>query len=253
LSIQVDLNDWNAETLRLTLFAKAAIEVAGISWWESVVGEPPEAHNLRPREGRLEESGRIFDGKCNLTLQCEAQRIDWLLTPVIVADQELTEFPSFATFPDALELFQSLLVPWLVHAPPSKRLAFGCVLTHPAEDRTAGYRWIANLLPSVTLDPERSFDFNYAINRPRRTRTNIEDLFLNRLSRWSVAKLRSIHLQLPHGAKTLAAPELFACRLELDINTVPEFSGEFSANDFKSVTNELVELGTEIASTGDLP
>lgn len=253
MSIQVDLNEWSAETLRLTLFTRLVIEVAGLSWWESVVGEPPETHNLRPREGRLEESGRILDGKCNLTLQCEAQRIDWLLTPVIVADQELTEFPGFAKFPEALGLFRRLLAPWLVHAPPSKRLAFGCVLTHPAENRAAGYRWIANLLPSVTLDPEGSSELTYAINRPRRTRTGIEDLFINRLSRWSVAKLRSIHLQLPHGAKTLPAPELFACRLELDINTMPEFSGEFSANDFEPVTDELIELGTEIASTGDLP
>ena len=253
MSIQVDLNEWNAEVMRLTLFPKEAVEVAGLSWWESVVGEPPEAHNLRPREGRLEESGRIFDGKCNLTLQCESQRIDWLLTPVIAADQELTEFPSFAKLPEALGLFRRLLVPWLVHAPPSKRLAFGCVLTHPAEHRAAGYRWIANLLPSITLNPEGSSEFSYSINRPRRTKTDIKDLIINRLSRWSVAKLRSIHLQLPQRATTLPAPELFACRLELDINTVPEFSGEFSANDSELVADELIVVGIEIATKGDVP
>jgi hypothetical protein len=253
LSIQVELHEWNAETLRLTLFTSAVIEVAGLSWWESVVGEPPEAHNLRPREGRLEESGRILDGTCNLTLQCEPQRIDWLLIPVIVADQELTDFPSFATLPEALGLFRRLLVPWLVHAPPSKRLAFGCVLTHPAEDRAQGYRWIANLLPSITLDPEGSSDFNYSINRPRPTRADINGFVINRLSKWSVAKLRSIHLQLPQGPKALLAPELIACRLELDINTAPEFSGEFSANDSEPIVYELIELGTEIATAGDVP
>jgi hypothetical protein len=141
----------------------------------------------------------------------------------------------------------------LVHAPPSKRLAFGCVLTHPAEDRAEGYRWIANLLPSITLDPERSFDFNYAINRPRPTHTDIDGLVINRLSKWSVAKLRSIHLQLSQGPKALLAPELIACRLEVDINTAPEFSGEFSANNSEPIVYELIELGTEIATAGELP
>jgi hypothetical protein len=253
VSVQVELNEWNTETMRLTLFPKGAVEAAGLSWWESAVGEPPEAHNLRPREGRLEESGRIFDGKCNLTLQCEPSRIDWLLTPVITSDRELTEFPSFAKFPEALDLYRALLVPWLVRAPPGKRIAFGCVLSHPSEQREAGYRWITGLLPAVTLDPEGSSDFNYSINRPRPATSVSDGLTINRISKWSVAKLHSIQLRLAHGQATLAAPDLFACRLELDINTVPEFDGEFSAHNFELIVHELINLGIEIASQGDVP
>jgi hypothetical protein len=253
LSVQVDLNEWNAETLRLTLFPREAVAVAGLSWWESVVGEAPETQNLRPRESRLEESGRIYDGKCNLTLRCEPTRVDWLLTPVIAADQELTEFPSFGKLPEALELYRRLLVPWLAHAPTLKRIAFGCIVTRPSEQREEGYRWISGLLPSVILDPEGSSDFHYSINRPRPTTTGIEGLIINRVSKWGVSKLHSLQLKLPHGSEKLVTGELFACRLELDTNTAAEFAGELSADDSEQLIHELIDLGVEIATVGDVP
>jgi hypothetical protein len=51
----------------------------------------------------------------------------------------------------------------------------------------------------------------------------------------------------------LPASEVYACRLELDINTVPEFPGDFSDPVVESVINELIDLGLEIAIEGDLP
>jgi hypothetical protein len=251
--MKVELHEWNAETMRLTLFPKEGVEAAGLSWWQSVIGEPPESHTLRPREGKLEESGRIADGQCNLTLQCEARRIDWLFTPSISPEQELTEFPSFAKLPEALALYRRLLLPWLVHAPSCKRLAFGCVVTHPAQDRETGYDWISALLPSVRLDPKGSSEFSYSINRRRATRTDIGGLTINRLSKWSVVKLRPVFIPPPEGEEPLPASEVYACRLELDINTVPEFPGDFSDPVVESVINELIDLGLEIAIEGDLP
>jgi hypothetical protein len=253
VSAKVDLHEWNAELMRMTLFPTHAVQVAGLSWWESVVGEPPETRSLRPREGRLEESGRIDDGRCNLTLQCESQRIDWLFTPVIADDQGLIEFPSFAALQDAADFYRRLLLPWLTHAPTCQRLAFGCVLSHPVDGREAGYRWISRLLPAVTLDPEDSTDFSYSINRPRPTKGPIEGLIINRLSKWSVARLRSLSLQLPHGQEILPRPELHACRLELDINTTPEFQGTLSEENIKQVIGELIELKLEIPTAGDVP
>jgi len=194
-----------------------------------------------------------LDGQCNLSLQCDRQRIDWLLTSVIVADRELTEFPRFGKLPEALDLYRRFFLSWLAHAPSCKRVAFGCVLTRAAESREAGYRWISNLLPAITLDPKGSSDFSYSINRPRQSTSGIEGLNINRLSKWSVARLRSMRLQQATGEEPLSAPELFACRVELDVNSVPEFPVELSSSQLESLIHELIELGIEIALKGDLP
>jgi hypothetical protein len=45
----------------------------------------------------------------------------------------------------------------------------------------------------------------------------------------------------------------FACRLELDINTVPDFQGELPRESFGQLLGELTELGQEIAQKGDIP
>jgi hypothetical protein len=48
-------------------------------------------------------------------------------------------------------------------------------------------------------------------------------------------------------------PLYFACRLELDINTVPEFQGEFERGELSSIFQELVDFAVEIADRGDIP
>jgi hypothetical protein len=49
------------------------------------------------------------------------------------------------------------------------------------------------------------------------------------------------------------SPLYFACRLELDINTVPEFQDEFDRGRLPSILRELADLGLEIANRGDIP
>jgi hypothetical protein len=49
------------------------------------------------------------------------------------------------------------------------------------------------------------------------------------------------------------SPRYFACRLELDINTLPEFQGELERAQLSSLFHELVDLAVEIANQGDIP
>ena len=146
------LSDWRVETLRLTIFATAMPDVSGIDWWEAVVGESPELKTLQPRAGMLQEVGQIKGGLCNLSLECQRQRIDWLFSPILKENQELTEFPTFANLPDGQKLFQAMLLPWLSRCPPANRIAFGAVLACPVESRTAGYELLGKYLRSVRLD-----------------------------------------------------------------------------------------------------
>ncbi len=48
------------------------------------------------------------------------------------------------------------------------------------------------------------------------------------------------------------AEPLVACRLELDINTAPEFKSALKKTMLSKLFDELVELGMEIAHKGDI-
>ena len=132
--------------------------------------------------------------------------------------------------------------------------AFGAVLLRPVENRQAGYQQIAAYLPHVQLDPEGASDFLYQINRPRNSNSGIPDLRINRLSKWSIAA--SMESTFSFGSTSAAhfpGPRHFACRLELDINTVPDFRDELAREQLPQIFQELVDLGKEIAKAGDIP
>jgi hypothetical protein len=48
-------------------------------------------------------------------------------------------------------------------------------------------------------------------------------------------------------------PRHYACRLELDINTVPEFQGQFERERLAPIFQELVDFAVEISNHGDVP
>ncbi len=48
-------------------------------------------------------------------------------------------------------------------------------------------------------------------------------------------------------------PESRACRLELDINTVPESTVEIASNKTAELLREFQALASEIAERGDVP
>jgi hypothetical protein len=126
------------------------------------------------------------------------------------------------------------------------------------DSHTAGYQLVAKYLPSVDVDPETS-DFLFQLNRPRKS-TTLSGLKINRLAKWSVAKIQGVHLQM-QGASAesgnlitgVKTSELFACRLELDINTDAGWKDTLPAESATSILGELVGLAIEIASKGDHP
>ena len=109
----------------------------------------------------------------------------------------------------------------------------------------------------MKLDPENSSDFSYQINRPRVSATGITDLQLNRLSRWSAVRLSGILVQITAGQPTArvfeSRNELYACRIELDINTSQTFTAALPQEQLSARVEELVKLGAEIAANGDIP
>ncbi len=249
---------WKVETLRLTVFTNTVLDVEPIKWWEGVTGDRSESKTIQPRLNSLHEMGRIKDGLCNLSLEVQPSRIDWVFA-AYVSQPVLQDFPTFAELPRALDLFHEVLDKWIAECPPAQRLAFGMVLIEGTNDKKSSYEELRRFLPAVKLDADNSSDFLYQINRKRASKTGIRNLNINRLSKWSAVKLSGMMLQLgtaegQPAAKILqAGKELNGCRVELDINTAPDFEGVLPKESLQPVVKELIELAAEIAATGDTP
>ncbi len=214
------------------------------------MGAPPETSIHRARQGILRQEGQLEDKRLILTSQ--PGRINWLFAAI--EDKEEMALPIIGSFDEMFEVFSPLMLRWFESdtCPPLSRLAFGAVLLSPVDAKELGYQQLNGLLPSIELDTEGISDFLYQINRPRDTTLQIEGLQINRLSKWSVVTLRQVNFILGQtSVRTSQRQEVFACRLELDMNTHQDFNGELLPEQLPEVFNELIDLGREIANEGD--
>src|SRR3989338_736053 len=70
---------WEAETLRATAFPSPDVQFDSTKWWEPVVGAAPETDVNNIKLGVKQTQG-TFSG-ARLSLNVQAARIDWILTP----------------------------------------------------------------------------------------------------------------------------------------------------------------------------
>lgn len=253
VAARLSLEAWQAEILRLTAFPSPAAQLGEPAWWKDLVGEPPETKISQPRAGGRQEEGQ-FEGR-KLVLRVEPTRVDWLFTPIDDQAQGVKGIPTTGAFPESLRIFLQLILRWfkLETCPPVQRLAFGATVLLPVENLQAGYRQISVYLP-FQLDPEGSSDFSYQINRSRDSVSGIRGLRINRLSKWAVVRVTMGELALGPAVVGYSARQIHhACRLELDINTAPDFQGELSREQLPQIFQELVNLGQEIIREGDIP
>lgn len=247
---------WQAALLRLTAFPVLDPQMKSEGWWEHVVGAAPELRSSQPRQGVQQESGPYLNG--TLTLDVNPLRIDWLLGPNLEQTIPPDSLPTVGAFLKLVDAYSSSLSKWLASAPQLKRLAFGTILLQDVASHHDGYILVDKYLPAVTLNPSTS-DFLYSINRPRSS-TVLEGLKINRLSKWAVAKVQGVHLQVQGTADDkgnvisgVATREVYACRLELDINTDGARTEPLATNVTSALFGELIGLSIEIATNGDHP
>jgi hypothetical protein len=230
---------WEAEVLRLTCFQAPSAILQHSTWWSDVTGDSPENRVQQPKKGIYQDNGPFANG--NLSLRIEPTRIDWIFNKPPNDDASRFSFEEARRFNEGM-------LRWLMWCPPLLRLAFGAVLTIPVESREEGYNRITHYLPHVKLDPESS-DFMYQINRPRRVELGGTVLAINRLSKWAISMVES--RQITPFAEHIVVTRLFACRLELDISTPPDFKGELPHDKLGTIFEVLVDYGREIATEGD--
>ena len=246
----VGAEPWAIAGIRLTLFHNTRGTGPGI--WEGLTGEPPEQQSLNPRTYTCQESGSFLGG--TLAVAQSPSRYDVTLAPLEPSDAEV-RYEYLGNFAQTATGFLEICVPWLTHQPsPIHRVAFGVTAEIPVADREAGYQRLATYLPAVTLSDGAS-DFLFQINR-RRPSNSIPGLTLNRLSHWSVRQFVQ-HLFAMDGAvlhgPTFPFVQSLACRSQLDVNTAPERTAPFSADELINVIQELHSLASEILEVGDVP
>jgi hypothetical protein len=133
-------------------------------------------------------------------------------------------------------------------------MAFGSVLLHRENTKEAGYERLGHYIP--VRPPADSSDFVYQINHPVMSGTGIANLRINRLTKWSTGVFRTVGFSIAFGRPTVAPVEhtaAYALRLELDINTAPDFAGPIPADRLVDVYKEFVHLGRGIAAEGLRP
>jgi hypothetical protein len=245
--------EWTAQQVRLTVFPlPGAANPNPEHWWEAIVAAPPDESTANLKMGVRTLAGTFHAGK--LILKLELNRIDWLFVP---QDPDPAvglsgEFPSIGPVTENLELFSGIAERWLSRddIPDLVRIAFGAVVTHPESDRRSAYLRLPDYLP-LRIDPE-STDFSFQINLPSGSRTGIDGLRINRLSRWAIMGLANVALRLEAGAVSAASSQFLnhALRLEMDINTPAEFRRALPRERLIEIYRELVALGRDIIAEG---
>lgn len=249
------INKWQAESLRLTVFAFPASPLSDPGWWNMLTGEGPQTQTTRAREGTTVKAGPFADSW--LTNVVLPNRIDWLLTMSPEAPPPENLIPTIGTFTDKLRVFIQLMFNWikLDSCPEIQRIALGAVLYLPATDKETAYRQLIPYLPYVRIDPVNSRDLFYQINRPVVSKS-YPDIFINRLSKWAVSVFGIVNIQL--GSETTPAivgkkiVGNHCCRLELDLSTNANRTMALPRKELAETLQELVHHANTIVDQGDV-
>ena len=247
---------WEVETLRFTgFFPSAGSPVNPAGWWEKIVGQPPENKIERPREGILMQDATL-DTKM-LTLSVSPARVDFVASASrkVRVTEEYNGWMTIGSLAESRSDFLAYTDKIIGLQSPIVRFAFGALLFRPVESRIEGYKMLARYLPSMKIDIENSSDFFYQINRPRKSNV-LTNALVNRLSKWSVAHLQPLAVQINVGQEGSVVSQYVEAgtsglRLELDISTPAERNDPVPSEQQRALWNEVVSIGLEIASKGD--
>lgn len=250
------LDNWRVQFLRLTSFPGPEKLPGSTNWWLESAGEKPESTTVRAKEGLQVQEGPVENGSLRLTVG--PLRIDWVLGPPPPEESDPSPRIDVGPLPATLGAFRGMLKRWLTSptCPPSARLAFGAVLIQPAETLTDANRLMAAyLVESVRIDPAKSRELLYRINRCRPSQSIADRRIINRLNTWSVLMIKRFLVPLLGEAnpKVVSLSQGPLLQLELDINTQDDADAPIPQELLPTAFDELVDLGCEIATRGDIP
>ena len=250
----ISLDDWQVENLRVSAFLATPVVPEETYSWQAVVGQPPQERRYQPQQKLATEVGSFLNGR--LQLEIRSDRCDWQLVPD--PGNISYDLPTLGAYAAVEEPFRRLMLKWLSNCPDIYRIAFGMVALLPADNLQDAYGKLAQFLSAVRIDVEGTQDLVYRINRRRNSRHAGQRLEINRLATWTA--LQIVRAKLDIGGPKFQQPPvtqelepLNVCRLELDVNTMPEHKDAFEKPILEDVFGELAEAASEIAIKGDIP
>lgn len=258
-----NIDVWEVASLRLTTFHDVPLPEPVPQYWAQVFDTRPDQLAARPEQQTSQATGSVHGN--HWALEIGPGRADWKLEAeprqtgqgqsLAVSNVPFTDvLPSVGPVSTATESF-AVVGKWLESFVQPTRVAFGAVLNQRATSLRDGYAIAKRYLPGINFGESEPLDFSYQINR-RRLAVIDDSLVINRLAKWSVVAQESFEVKLqasmPPSLRALAPT--WSCRLDLDINTVSDVnvSELIPKTKLSMLFDELMELGIEIASEGDV-
>lgn len=243
-----------AEIMRFSVFTPAVrdhLQVPVDAWWHAITGSSPEqiARSGANTFSALAE-GPFSNGR--LAVAASPGRVDCQLAPALPTAAP-REWPNLGTWPECLDALVSPVRAWLPAIQPIARLAFGVIIAKSVADRPTGYRQIESALSELQIRlPSDLSDFLIQLNRPIAA-SHAPGMTINRLSRWGVALLAPVMIQLavvlpnvqmqtPQADAGLTRQQLHALRVELDFNTAAEWTQPIAPESAQALLDELTDL-----------
>jgi|GEM_PF-1338068 hypothetical protein len=238
--------------LRVSFFRKEhGVDNVGLQELFNI--EPENIHIAGPNKDRTEMSSY---GPGRLVLSNHLSRFDcvWEVEAFGVGDGVV------ATLGDLDAAARSILEPMLTYARGRAwtRVALGIVGFVPVSNLEEGYALIDDKLPELTLPVDSVSDFNYQINRYYKfSLDGVNDLRINRLSRWSVASLQAVTFDINLASVVSNNPlnpvkelRLMRVQVELDLNTDAEYSGSLTGSQLDAIFDEMLSKGNGVLIHG---
>jgi len=239
---------WQTELLRISAFPISGATVVPNSWKE-ITGSDPDEISKHPPPVQSFEAGPFFGGR--LSVGHQPGRIDLILMPDQTTQPEGLQLRHVGdlglaidnVLPAARKAFRPDMV--------MQRLAVGDVLLHPVESREDGYKALRAILPLAREIPETASDFSLQLNVPiTLSVTGIADIQINRLLKWNAARMQMMNLVSGSGVPTqiVGGTEIYAVRLEMDINTPADLAVPLSYQNILDVIEQLAAQARAIAA-----
>ena len=241
------------EALRASVFSSALLDYRQVpvdEWWRRVAGVNAEQVSRNAQSASAVAEGPFDKGR--LAVVGLPGRVDWQLLPVAA---RAPEWPTVGEWPNYIPHFVEPVKAWLREFGVANRVAFGAVVIAIVQTRDEAYHAVEAGLSDLKLKVGSSevSDFLLQFNKPVPSRHGPQGMVLNRLARWSAAVLKPVTLQLSIGTNPpMIAPmpeasqtELHAARIELDFNTMPDWSGQLASEQAAELFDELVRVAID--------
>ena len=245
------LTKWRVENLRFSVFLASPADPGLIGSWTEVLGHDADDTRIKGTGNQRVVRQQGPFGGARIRADVRRNRIDWHVLPSPPKTPD--ERPVAGTYGELKDRFLNTMLEWVGRANPvANRLAYGAQLTLGTGSRSNALAVLDELIETVKVDAQNTWDFDYTVNR-RRESEAITGLMINRLVKWSVGQEIRGAVELPAngGQPRVNATTAYLPVLALDINTMPEFPDPIARPG--ELLTELAGLGTEIASQGDVP